>query len=269
MIGFFRRIRKKFADENKPMKYMRYAIGEILLVVIGILIALQVNNWNEERNDQEKIKSLTKSLIQDLENDIKMIDTIQYLSKQITLRIDSLSNYVRNEEIEEISNLDVVCLSWMKLYRPFSWNRATFDDLKSSGGLHLIKNSELSKKIIEYDTFTRHMDEDYEQDNLQSNNAWKLISEITNANFPNIVELREVIRYTANYGTIEDLFTSSEYLEAKSYHLELTTGNRKDLINAMNNYIRLQFNIEIRIEIELPKLIADAREIISLLNNEY
>ena len=50
MIHFFRKTRKKLADENKPLKYMRYAIGEIVLVVIGILIALQINNWNEERN---------------------------------------------------------------------------------------------------------------------------------------------------------------------------------------------------------------------------
>ena len=44
MIKFFRRIRKQHADDNKPLKYARYAIGEIVLVVIGILIALQVNN---------------------------------------------------------------------------------------------------------------------------------------------------------------------------------------------------------------------------------
>ena len=43
MINFFRKIRKKMADDNKPMKYMRYAIGEITLVVIGILIALSIN----------------------------------------------------------------------------------------------------------------------------------------------------------------------------------------------------------------------------------
>ena len=52
MIPFFRKIRKKIADDNKPMKYMRYAIGEIILVVIGILIALQINNWNQQRKDR-------------------------------------------------------------------------------------------------------------------------------------------------------------------------------------------------------------------------
>jgi len=47
MIPFFRKIRKKMADDNRPLKYMRYAVGEIVLVVIGILIALRINNWNE------------------------------------------------------------------------------------------------------------------------------------------------------------------------------------------------------------------------------
>ena len=57
MIPFFRKIRKKMADDNKPLKYMRYAIGEIVLVVIGILIALQINTWNEER------KNITKYIV--------------------------------------------------------------------------------------------------------------------------------------------------------------------------------------------------------------
>ena len=62
MINFFRRIRKKLADENKPLKYMRYAIGEILLVVVGILIALQINNWNEQR----KLKAIELKLLEEL-----------------------------------------------------------------------------------------------------------------------------------------------------------------------------------------------------------
>src|SRR5210317_1501904 len=58
MNNFFRRIRKQLADNNKPLKYMRYAIGEIFLVVIGILLALQINNWNQNRlnsNEEQRI----------------------------------------------------------------------------------------------------------------------------------------------------------------------------------------------------------------------
>ena len=57
------------ADDNKPMKYMRYAIGEIVLVVIGILIALSINNWNEERKKEKLKASYKRSLINDLSLD--------------------------------------------------------------------------------------------------------------------------------------------------------------------------------------------------------
>ena len=53
MIPFFRKTRKKLADDNKFLKYWRYAIGEIVLVVVGILIALSINNWNEQKNREE------------------------------------------------------------------------------------------------------------------------------------------------------------------------------------------------------------------------
>jgi len=54
MINFFRKTRKKLINDNKPLKYARYAIGEIVLVVIGILIALQINNWNEIAKDRKE-----------------------------------------------------------------------------------------------------------------------------------------------------------------------------------------------------------------------
>jgi len=62
MINFFRKIRKKLADDNKPLKYMRYAIGEIVLVVIGILIALSINNWNQNRLNQLDKKEILSKL---------------------------------------------------------------------------------------------------------------------------------------------------------------------------------------------------------------
>ncbi|MGB5499251.1 MAG: DUF6090 family protein [Maribacter sp.] len=69
MINFFRKIRKQLADDNKPLKYMRYAIGEILLVVIGILIALQVNNWNEDYKVSQAIKNVLSEIKEDLIQD--------------------------------------------------------------------------------------------------------------------------------------------------------------------------------------------------------
>ncbi len=51
MLRFFRRIRQNLISEGKTVKYFKYAIGEIVLVVIGILIALAVNNWNQEKKD--------------------------------------------------------------------------------------------------------------------------------------------------------------------------------------------------------------------------
>jgi len=67
MINFFRKIRKQLADDNKPLKYARYAIGEIVLVVIGILIALSINNLNEYRKDREKEQKVLETLINNLE----------------------------------------------------------------------------------------------------------------------------------------------------------------------------------------------------------
>jgi len=66
MINLFRNVRRKLADDNKPLKYMRYAVGEIVLVVIGILIALQINNWNEERKEKIQEHHILEIILKDL-----------------------------------------------------------------------------------------------------------------------------------------------------------------------------------------------------------
>ncbi len=77
MVQFFRRIRQKLLVDNRFTKYLLYAIGEIILVVIGILIALQINNWNEERKiraeENKIIQELYSTLIGDLEHQEDMI----------------------------------------------------------------------------------------------------------------------------------------------------------------------------------------------------
>ena len=148
MIKFFRKIRQRLLTENKFNKYILYAIGEIALVMIGILLALQVNNRNIKTIEHDQISDYALSLIQDLEHDIDMVKVIINQSEEIAKRIEKLGKYVERKRIEEISNIDVLCLTWMQIYRPYSWNRATIDQLKNSGRLRLIKNKALSNIIV-------------------------------------------------------------------------------------------------------------------------
>ncbi|MFP4845286.1 DUF6090 family protein [Winogradskyella sp. PE311] len=90
MIKFFRRIRYNLMESGKTSKYFKYAIGEILLVVIGILIALQINNWNENRLKQEQLISVYERTLTDIENDVQELSVnldyytgIEYIFKRV------------------------------------------------------------------------------------------------------------------------------------------------------------------------------------------
>lgn len=76
MIKFFRHIRNNLINSGKTGKYLKYAIGEIILVVIGILIALQINNWNQNRLQNQVLININKIIVEDLKNDIADIDLI-------------------------------------------------------------------------------------------------------------------------------------------------------------------------------------------------
>ena len=73
MIKFFRKIRQNLLMENNTGKYFKYAIGEIILVVIGILIALQINNWNENNQDRKQEKKILSQLLKEYENEILFV----------------------------------------------------------------------------------------------------------------------------------------------------------------------------------------------------
>src|SRR5210317_532577 len=84
MIKFFRNIRQNLLNEGKTTNYLKYAIGEIVLVVIGILIALQINNWNETRKDRLKEKELKIALLSDFEETKKRLqETINKQERDI------------------------------------------------------------------------------------------------------------------------------------------------------------------------------------------
>ncbi|WP_282124317.1 hypothetical protein [Algibacter mikhailovii] len=95
MIKFFRKIRKNLLSEGKTGKYMKYAFGEIILVVIGILIALQINNWNQERLNNNDIRNKLKLVHREL------IEDIATLEKEINFRYERQNLISRSLKILE------------------------------------------------------------------------------------------------------------------------------------------------------------------------
>lgn len=268
MIKFFRRIRQRLLTENKISKYLLYAVGEIILVVIGILIALQINNWNQNQNEQNKIKEYAASLIQDLEGDLKMTGEIQRQNEEIVTRIDSLKWYILNRKIEDISNLTMLYFTLNKPHRPYVWNRTTITELKNSGALGLIKNDSLSKMISEYDAFTHHLDDDFINDRIQFEKATDLSVSVVNHNYPNLFEFSEKLLPNNNERE-NNFFESKEYVEAKSIDLGLITKDLDKIHEMTNSYNVLMRYLRIRTDVELPKLAHDAEKMITLLKETY
>ncbi len=105
MIKFFRKIRQKLLSENKFSKYLIYAIGEIILVVIGILIALQINNWNEAKKLQEEINVYFEQKLVNLKEDKKFLEELAQFRLDATKKSKLiLDKGLDNANISEIIN---------------------------------------------------------------------------------------------------------------------------------------------------------------------
>jgi len=131
MIPFFRRIRKQLAERNRPIQYLRYAIGEIVLVVIGILIALQINNWNQERNQRQKEKKILIELKRDLvSNDSILQHQIEW-QQTITDEITSLINHLK--EKKPFNDTISMYLFHVYFVERIQFTSSAYESLKSVG----------------------------------------------------------------------------------------------------------------------------------------
>lgn len=150
MIKFFRKIRHKLMSDNKIGKYLLYAIGEIILVVIGILIALQLNNWKETRKEQKRIYSHYKELRDDLTKDVTniklSIDTVKATEK-LGLYVYDFLNF-KLEKVDS-TKLKMAFISTER-YAFFSRSKNAYSNLLSSGDIHLIQNKEFKAQLADY-----------------------------------------------------------------------------------------------------------------------
>ncbi|AXT18726.1 hypothetical protein D7030_06175 [Flavobacteriaceae bacterium AU392] len=163
MINFFRRIRQNMIEANKTSKYLLYAFGEIVLVVIGILIALQINNWKEDTLERQEEYYVLKSLVIDLNNDVELLELNIKNTNDRRKKIDTIFKILANPSDKDIFKFTQLQFELMT-DDYFISNRGTYDEGVSSGKLKFIKNNHLREAIFDY---YRTVSNSRNDDNLQ------------------------------------------------------------------------------------------------------
>lgn len=148
MLKFFRKIRQQLISENQFSKYLLYAIGEIFLVMVGILLALQVNNWNQNRLNSIKELAYLERLQYDLQADTAMlaefIKAVEYKSRFL--------KSILKEDLTKFHHLKGLThdIFISRFSSPPVSTDNTFQEMKSTGSLGLLKDESLKKSIFNY-----------------------------------------------------------------------------------------------------------------------
>ena len=150
MIRFFRKIRQTLLSENKFSKYLLYAIGEIILVVIGILIALQVNNWNNENVDRKKEALLIKQIHRDFKSNKKQLDSIVIINKKkqraLTIFVDELLKRPDSSAIDTLLKY----ASDIYAIKTFNPSNGAVQALINSSSFELIRKDTLRDLLVSW-----------------------------------------------------------------------------------------------------------------------
>ena len=242
MIPFFRKIRKKMADDNRPLKYARYAVGEIVLVVIGILIALQINTWNNEQIEKRKEQSILIGLHETFSNNLENVNWV--ISN--TNASFSASKKIMSKMGPEVTNLSITeldsLISHMINYSTYDPSTGTVDEIINSGNLNIIQNKALKVNISNWSGMFTDVNKDVE---IANNHAFNLLLSYLNKKInlknvaipkeitePTQMNIKDKSHFPANYDALmQDLefenllhfhalnliYLNREYLQIKDY----------------------------------------------------
>lgn len=237
MIKFFRKIRQNLLMENKTGKYFKYAIGEIVLVVIGILIALQINNWNINRIERRVEKEILNEILVNLKTDLQNIDeTIEGNEKW------KEHNKLVLEHLENKTPLtDSLKYHYSRLYgyQRFQPIQVAYENLKSEG-IGIIRNNTLRKKIselYEYQYFFMVEDIRTEIGRIQPIHKNQIIAKIkteksyVSAQPVNLVALQNDIQF---HETLKDVivyrwWTNSRIMKGRAKVIEVMSAIENEL----------------------------------------
>ncbi len=252
MIKFFRHIRKSLIEENNMGKYFKYAIGEILLVVIGILIALQINNWNEDRKQRIKEVHYLENIKTDLNLNIEEID--QYIDKR-TEQIASAQWILEHFEGRPLTDLNRFNRETINIYtwQKFFQSDNTFQELRNSGNLAIISNDSIKDGLLDLDNMYKKLK--YEEEHFRYD--------------------AEVLLYEPSYKVLD----LNENVKRYTYDLtkgqagqdiELPRKNFEDMLNDMmqkNGFVMAVYEFTVMNQM-LEGMKLKSEEIISLIESE-
>jgi len=201
MIKFFRKIRQNLLSEGNTGRYLKYAFGEIILVMIGILLALQVNNWNENRKLDIRRQEYYSQLLDDLHSDSIFIqstikDFNKYL-KDYQEYTDSYNNGLLTpvQVYEQLSELPLIS-------QPLTFNTSTIESLQNSGDIGLIpsdiRNRLIDLRRLQDITIKRFEDTDGGKNDLTQNISHLIGSTTLPERLVNQPEISEFLRIDKN-----------------------------------------------------------------------
>ncbi|SDR94902.1 hypothetical protein SAMN04515667_1060 [Formosa sp. Hel1_31_208] len=251
MIKFFGHIREKLLSKNKISNYLLYAIGEIALVMIGILLALQVNNWNESR----KLISLKDNYLERLINDVKNdTTTINYVVSEIEKNQISINTLIKtlNSESDHTA-LDSIITNFFRrgwIISEFTPSTITYTDLSQTGNMKILWNPELTEDIIEYYGYIS----DIEKSNI-TNKTWITPLDIAVAKLTSAFELdpntRQLFSHKSKPEALKNIQDNHELIERNAAgHYWINTSLSDNLIALKS------------VSIQLLKTIHNERELI-------
>ncbi|MDN3204118.1 DUF6090 family protein [Algoriphagus sediminis] len=171
MISLFRKIRQKLLKENRITQYLAYAIGEIFLVVIGILIALQINTWNQQRIENDEELEILFGLKEEFENNLEEINFSIIINSKVTEDCLQLTQLIRSNSIENNPELVDELLVRVGTFNSFDAQTGVASEIVNSGKLNLLRNDALRTQIVNWLTLLVDQEEDilFRSDNYTMN----------------------------------------------------------------------------------------------------
>ena len=147
MIKLFRKVRQNLLTENKFKKYLIYAIGEIILVVIGILIAVSINNWKQSIDLKKVEQNLYSDLIQELQNDLGEVRGNLDYNSHFLFRYNLASEIILNDTQRKLTDTLAFISSELTNFSDFKKEESAYNRLATSSKLELITNKEILTRL--------------------------------------------------------------------------------------------------------------------------